>query len=316
MSGASIALLLISTSLMVWYMHFREIDIPKQQPRAALHAQIVDKTAPSPYRYRVLVPFAAETMARAARPVLGERRSLLLAYGLIEAAAIVALILVLFRFFAVFYGPLPALVGALIVNLSLVVALRDHYFQPWSLTNAVAFGLAALLLCRRRLVAFAVLVVIASMNRETSVILPFLYIATLGRRESAGRSVIVFLLLCALWCGGYLLVRLFQGDAPYIYPLGTILEKNLSAKYIGFMLLNIPLFLGFVWIFAARGIRTAPLFIRRLALFVPFYIVLVLVFGIWKEVRLLMPLYPAVVPAALSFLFPAARRTDPFPGRH
>lgn len=310
LTGGSMILLLVSTSLMVWYMHFREIDIPKQIPRAGLHAQILDKTAPSPYRYRILVPYAAETLATALRPVFGGRRALVAAYAVIEAAAIIALVLILFRYFAFFFAPLPSLVGALVVNLSLVVALRDHFFQPWSLVNAVVFALAAALLYKRKLFPFAVLVFAAALNRETSILLPFLYLFTLARRDRAGKSLLVFAIFCALWCGGYLLVRGIQGDAPHIYALSAILEKNLSPKYLGFMTLNLLLFLGFVWMFAIRGFGTAPPFIKRLALFVPLYLALVLVFGVWKEVRLLMPIYPVAIPAALSFLFPDGERTD------
>lgn len=309
LAGGSIVLLLISTSLMVWYMHFREIDIPKQVSRAALHSQIIDKTAPSPYRYRILVPYAAETLAKFASPVLGEQRALLAAYGLIEAAAIVSLILILYKFFMCFFTPVPSLVGALIANLSLVVALRDHYFQPWSLVNAVVFALAAILLHKRKMIPFAVIVFVAAMNRETSILLPFLYLATRARRDQAAKSMLTFVFFSALWCGGYLLVRHLQGGAPFIYSLSAILDKNLTPKYLGFMSLNLLFFLGFAWMFAFRGFGTAPPFIKRLALFVPLYLILVLIFGVWKEVRLLMPLYPVVIPAALSFLFPDGART-------
>jgi hypothetical protein len=310
-SGTSILLLLISTSLMVWYMHFREIDIPKQAPRAELHSQIMEKTAPSPYRYRILVPYGAEALAKLAGPVLGERRALLAAYGLIEAAALVALILILYRFCLFFFLPVPSLVGALIANLSLVVALRDHYFQPWSLVNAVVFALAAVLLYKRKVFPFAVLVLVAAFNRETSLLLPFLYLCTHARREKPSRIAITFVILCSLAGGGYLLVRALQGSAPHIYQLSDILRKNIAPKYFGFMALNLALFLGFVWMFSVRGFGRAPAFIRRLALFVPLYMLLVLMFGVWKEVRLLMPLYPVLIPAALAYLFPSGRRDDP-----
>ncbi|MBI4720092.1 MAG: hypothetical protein HY770_02465 [Chitinivibrionia bacterium] len=151
MTGTRAVLLLLSTSMMVWYMHFREIDIPKKLPRMELHSQIIDKTAPSPYRYRILVPYAAEGLAGALEPALGRDRAFLAAYGAIEAASIIALVLILYSLCVQFFAPLPSLLGALTANLSLVVALRDHYFQPWSLVNAVSFALAALLLCRRRL---------------------------------------------------------------------------------------------------------------------------------------------------------------------
>jgi hypothetical protein len=304
MTAARVTLILVSTSMMVWYMHFREIDIPKKIPRMELHSQIVDRTAPSPYRYRVLVPYVAEGMTRVFGPALGSDRAFVLAYGLVEAASIIALILILYGLCAQFFAPLPSLVGALIANLSLVVALRDHYFQPWSLVNAVSFALAALLLFRRRTIAFLLLVALSSFNRETSALLPVLYLATAAERKHISRHVLVFVLACAVWSAGYLLVRFVQGGAPHIYQVSEIFEKNLAAKNLGYLALNLILFLGFVWLFAARGLRRSPPFIKRLALFIPLYLPFVFVFGVWKEVRLLMPLYPVLIPAALSWLFP------------
>ncbi|MBI4720091.1 MAG: hypothetical protein HY770_02460 [Chitinivibrionia bacterium] len=101
-----------------------------------------------------------------------------------------------------------------------------------------------------------------------------------------------------------MLARFAQGSAPYVHELPDILNKNLDAKNLGYMGLNLVLFLGFVWVFAARGFAQAPVFVRRMALFIPLYLPFVAVFGVWKEVRLLMPLYPVLIPAALAWLFP------------
>ena len=66
---------------------------------------------------------------------------------------------------------------------------------------------------------------------------------------------------------------------------------------------NVTLLLGAFWLFAALGWRHAPSFVRRTALVIPAYLITVAVWGIWWEVRLLMPLYPVLFALALSYLY-------------
>jgi hypothetical protein len=181
------------------------------------------------------------------------------------------------------------------------VALRDHYFQPWSLVNALAFALAALLLYRRRWIVFGVMVFVSAFNRESSLLIPFLYLFVCMKRENRAIHVVRLIVFIAIWCGGYAIVRAIQGDAMPLQPLSNILEKNLTPKYVLYMFLNGALFLGAFWVFVAKGFKESPEFIKRLALYIPFYLVGVLIYGVWKEVRLLMPLYPVLIPMALSF---------------
>jgi len=297
-------LIVVSASLAVWYMHFREIDIPRQAERRELHARIVSRVASSPYRYRVLLPYSAETMARALAGAVGYRGALLASYGILEALSLLLLSLALYYYLGCFFPPLPSLLGVLLAHISMVVALRDHYFQPWSLANGAFFALAALFLCRRRLALFAFVVLLSAFNRETSLVLPFMYLFVFMKKGRFRKVALGSLLLLVLWIGAYLFVRNLQGQATHLYTLSEILAKNLRPKYLVYLFLNLSLFLGVLWFYAAAGFGKAPVFVRRLSLVLPLYLVPVILFGVWKEVRLLIPLYPVLLPLALSFLFP------------
>jgi hypothetical protein len=50
-------LLIISVSAVIAYSYYDRVDSPNYELREDLHKQIIQGTAPSPYRYRVLVPF-------------------------------------------------------------------------------------------------------------------------------------------------------------------------------------------------------------------------------------------------------------------
>lgn len=302
-SNRALILILISASLIVWYMHVRGIDIPKKAERRALHAQIINQQAPSPYRYRLLVPVLAEGTAAILNPLLGRENAVFAAYALLEMLAVVGLALMLHALFVAFFDPPAAAAGALFANLSMVVAMRDHYFQPWSPVCALLFAAAALLLYKNKTALFAVLVAVGALTRETTVLLVPMYFFIFAGKDNYRSTALRSLLLLMMWSGIYMTVRNFQGSAPYVHQISDILSKNLEGRNLFIAAVNITLFMGIFWVFIFKGFYRAPPFIRRLALYVPFYMVLFLVFGVWKEVRLLMPLYPVLIPLGLSYLF-------------
>ncbi|MCX7726230.1 MAG: hypothetical protein N2053_05225, partial [Chitinispirillaceae bacterium] len=47
-------ILILSVSTVLAYSYFNRVDLPHFELRYELHNQIISKTAPSPYRYRIL----------------------------------------------------------------------------------------------------------------------------------------------------------------------------------------------------------------------------------------------------------------------
>jgi hypothetical protein len=77
---------------------------------------------------------------------------------------------------------------------------------------------------------------------------------------------------------------------------------NTRADNLETFVLNGTMLFGVFWIFALFGWKSAPIFVRRTAMLVPIYVVPVIVWGVWHEVRLLLPLAPIVLTLGLSFL--------------
>jgi hypothetical protein len=67
----------------------------------------------------------------------------------------------------------------------------------------------------------------------------------------------------------------------------------------------VDLFLGIFWLFIPLGFKAAPSFVRKMAWLIPAYLVVIMFYAIWFEVRLLMPLYPVLIPIGLAYLFPS-----------
>jgi hypothetical protein len=126
-------ILILFVSAVVAYGYFSRVDKPNFEQRLELYNQIIAGTAPSPYRYRILVPFAGEALTKALSGVLSVRASFLLSYAVYDLLAVSFLLVILFFWLRTWFKTEQALIGVLFVAGTLPIALRDHHFQPRSL---------------------------------------------------------------------------------------------------------------------------------------------------------------------------------------
>jgi hypothetical protein len=151
---------------------------------------------------------------------------------------------------------------------------------------------------------------VASLNRETAVFIPLVFLLTIDFKRLLNtrcrkdlNPILLFGGLLVTWAAVYWGLRYFLGSTSHIETIEGLLARNTQKSSLFYTFVNASLFLGVLWAFALLGFRYAPHFIRRVALIIPFYVMTVLIWGVWKEVRSLMPLYPVMVPLGLSFLF-------------
>jgi hypothetical protein len=322
--------MLFSVAGVVAFGYVNLVILPNYGPRLELHDQIVAGTAPAPYQYRILVPALAEASRRAFATVITDRRAFVLAYALYDLLAIFALLALLHVYLQNWFTRDQALIGALFVAGTLPIALRDHYFQPWSLLEAALFTAALHFAYRGRFWPAAAVVFLASLNRETAIFIPlaiaFVYAPDwrslrrwLGggsgksgpgdpqalspvRNDPAGKGwkTIALFGICAVVCFG---LRYARGPAEDLAVLPRVFARNVAPENLVRGAVNVGLFLGVFWVLAVLGYRLAPRFIQRAAAITPFYLMAFAIWGTWVEARLLMPLYPLLVPLAMSFLY-------------
>jgi hypothetical protein len=180
---------------------------------------------------------------------------------------------------------------------SLFIVLGSTWFVPaglmWSLLETIFWLIALLLLHSGRVLWMARLVFVATLNRETTVLLPLLAWLSTGRwRLATG--------LLAIWTATYGGLRLYYGDVPLHLTLGEIWHAN-TVEYVGSFLLGLALF-GWIPVLALRGYRTAPPFVKRGAWVAIPYLAAIAVFGIWREFRLFLPLLPLAIPLVMNRL--------------
>jgi len=311
----SALILILSVSAVIAYGYFNRVDMPKFESRLELHNQIIAGTAPSPYRYRILVPFIGEVLTQGLSVVLSVKAAFLLAYAIYDLLSIFFLMVVLFFWLKTWFTRDQALIGVLFVAGTIPIALQDHYFQPWSLLEAGLFSVALVAIHRKHYWLLASLVVLASLNRETALFIPLAFLLTIdiksllhARSKNEWQPILVFGGLLLIWAAVFWGLRYSLGSTSHIVTIEGLLARNTTKGSLFFTFVNGSLFLGGLWVFALLGFRYAPGFIKRVALIVPLYLLTVAVWGVWYEVRLLMPLYPVLVPLGLSYLYPQERK--------
>jgi hypothetical protein len=93
--------------------------------------------------------------------------------------------------------------------------------------------------------------------------------------------------------------------------IADVWRMNVSDQGIRTTIPNVALFLGISgWILAMLGFARSPAFVRRTGWLAVAYIPAYAIWGYWYEVRLLMTLYPIVVPALLSCLYSPTQPRD------
>lgn len=303
---ANYCLLTIAAVLAVRYYY--SIDFPNYALRLESHRRIVEGEAFSPYQYRVLVPFAAEGLIRLLSGAVSAKAAFLIAYGIYDLFAFGLLLFGLRAWLIRWFDEKLVLLALAYVGATLPIALQNHYYQPWSFIETGLFCLGLSAIVAGRYLVLAGIVVIASLNRETAVILPLALLAFHWKADNAAarRGLLVAVALLAVSLGVFVGLRAALGDAPREKTLAQILQHNLQPSSLAMTLLYTALFLGPFWLFALRGWSSAPVAIRRLFLVVPLYATAILIWGVWYEVRLWMPLYPIFLALALSYLKPFA----------
>lgn len=306
--------LIISAALVLGHHYYIQINRPALNLRIDIHDEILNHTAKSPYRYRILIPFAAEIFIKGLSFIIPREASFLIVYAVFEFASLTAMLLLLFKYLKIWFTSEQALIGILFASSTMIIAMRDHYYQPWSFVEPVLFTLAMYYLYKDKFKLFSLIFFLECFNRETAVFLvlifafvssdikpPFELRQLLQIKKNFSKVAGLFI----LWAIIYLGIRHKQGGSAEGMDLIKLWFNNVAWGNLLKAAIQVGLFLGAFWFCIIKGIRQSPIFIYRASLIIPFYIAVILIFGVWLEVRMLMPLYPILLPLGLSYIFPS-----------
>ena len=266
-----------------------------------------------PYRWRLLIPVSVVGLDFLDNRMLD-----------IASVAEIQMVVYVVCFFALLVGTRFMMTGygysrsiafgsGILAGILLIPMFGDHGYQAWSWLDLALIPAAVLIVKLRPhwTAAFALLVLIGSLNRETSLLLPLVplsaYLITRGKPGS--RAFLQLTIVGALVAVSVtiLLRTVWPGPASgRVMSLGEIWRLNTEADAIGTTLTNVTLVFGALVLLAAYAIRKrwAPPMALVIALTVGGTTLAIwLVFALWWEVRVLGPLLVVLMPVAVAGLF-------------
>ncbi len=297
-SQRQVRLLLLTASVWLIYMGM----FPMDAATIIRHDEILNRTAQEPYRWRVLTVYLAELGASLLPAERGGE--LLLVHSLLNALLLTLFVFGLYAFLSRFVTIERALLGCLagVGAFSVVITwMFNGLGDTWLESALFVWGLVLLhdMAVRERPHhgLYGVLVMLAALNRSTGVFLVLFFGLAMWRCYPDRRTLIWTVVYGGLWFGCDWLVRQVQGPGELYWTVGRIAEANLSI--LPYALTAVPAFLGGWWYLAWRGLRRTPPFLGTLTWGMLVYLGFVAVFGLWREVRLLVPVLPILLAVGL-----------------
>jgi hypothetical protein len=278
------AVVLFLSMILAVNFHFTQANYSYERVSylASQHFSIINHDAPSPYRYRVLVPYAAETISRLMDYPLSEGK-LMLAYSMLHFLVLPAAMLALYLYVASTTNDLGGLIAAGVVFISWpLVTQVYHSYLLWAVVEMLLLSLV--LLWKDRPLVCGLMIVLAMLNRETGVFVALAYFAANWREARAYAYLIMAVMIFAV-------LRLVLGLAPH----ENSNHESFQTQTIIFNMFFVPL-----WIAVWRGYRGATVILQRIALVGLPYIGALLLFASLREVRLLLTAYPLWLPLAVT----------------
>ncbi len=256
-------------------------------PCYKIDQQVLSNTAQSPYRYRVLAP---ALMSIGASPT---NHWAWFSAGLtIHILCFVIIYASLYTWLRSQVGDVKSYIGLCIMALMMIFAFHRYYLTPTSMIEVALLCLMLVTLQRWWLVVG--LIILASFNRETGLLLIAVYSVYRTPLELRRAGVLV-----VIWAVITAALHLTLGAAPHVLGLVGTLQANMAriGQGIFINLLILPL-----WIMAVKGYRkSSSTQYKRLAWVALIYMVAVAVGGMLDEVgRMALPAVVLVLPLVLE----------------
>jgi hypothetical protein len=221
---------------------------------------------------------------------------------------LVSLFLILmFKLLSVWFSEKQSFLVILILNACLPAAWIHIGPSLWTIAETIFFILAIFAINKHKWWQLELIIIFATFNRETAIFIPFLYFFATFDVNKPFANFPLSLIYFFSWAMVYGGMRFALGSSPMINTIPDMFQENIRPDILQ---VSIPLnlwFAGIFWLALPFSFHKAPDLLKRLALVIPIYIPFILIFGMWVEVRLFMPLLPIIIPISVSSIFSPAQ---------
>jgi len=284
-----VALMYLGLSMVTAYSNYKAGGLPS----AAWHENMMDLKSVAPNAYRVLPAFAAEATHR----LLGV--SAPFAYGINGCIFIFMAACVFHVFLKKWFSTEVTLVGTLFMFAALPLTY-GLIAQPSDTFSLFIWALGLLLIRDKKDVWLIPVILVGTLNRETTLFLVLAYFLFRWDEAPKGRLIGYSAAYFVSWLAVYEGLRLWIGPRDY----GTDYWQyghNIDQWY--YSLAFPALLFGVFWVMALMDWAKKPKFLTRSALIIPPFIFIHFFIANLMEARLFDVLFLIIVPLALFSLF-------------
>ena len=315
----TILLAALTVSVQVKHLGFRYVDSGKQ---VRIYQRMLEGHSGNPWQYRVLSMGILRCTLASLRG-LGVPHSYgtaFIAFRLVQNIAIFSLAAALYRSLGL--TPKEAYLGLGFLAWSMTHALYDSDLQFSTYTDMIAYLVASLLIIRRKVAAYPIIVSLGALNRESSGLVPVMLIATCFTsywpRDRRVKILVLALVSLALYAVTLGAIRASYASQPLVLPYGhhpgwDLLRYNVTRWSTWRNLLTT---LNVLPLLSALSYRAWPVALKAMLWsVVPAWLVVHFLGAIAAETRLfLVPGSMVFIPGALIW-FQECQRRRPERGR-
>lgn len=265
------------------------------------HLDMVLGNAPAPNQYRPLTPWLAQTLASALSALVSRPEiALFYAYTVLRGVVTGVVLLCFDRYLRTWFSRPAAAAGALCLAAMLPFTYQ-HVVQESDPINLLVFVLAFWAVARERDLLLIPLVALGTLNRETTAMLPAVYLLARWGHRPVREIVWKTAAIGAAWVLVYGGLRIAYGQREIYYTQVLMWSHNWSSWV---PTARVLLVFGALWVLAFLGARAGgPEMLRRALWLVPPFVALHYVIALPVEVRLFLPLAPILIPLSWWVVF-------------
>lgn len=288
----------LSLGFLLWLLYNKMIISPQWPNIEVFLRKYIDNSIGSPYRYRILIPglyFMFCEFADLFLELTHQIRNLI--FSLILCFSFLFGIYNLKLFYDCFFENRKTVIIALLLSTIFVIpTFFYHFFQPWSYLDIglFALGLRWIISKQTNVLYLLILTIIACLNRETGIFIAisyFVYNYSFKRLYIPPLKTMIPIIIAFTVL---IILRLVLGysindDSSRITET---LQKNLKTEYM----------IDFIYVLIGSGILfsipTKKIVINEIGkLYISYFLFLVpvILFGVWKEFRMLLPFLPLII---------------------
>lgn len=308
---------IFSVSVVLAGIYYWQIDMPRLYQRIPIYQSFIENSySPSDLssgnfwtnylnksHYRVLAPFLVYYPLKFFAHFITYSKAFLIVWLLFDLLAIFFSLYWLSKYLSVWLSKDKVILAILVSALVWAFTFKDQSFAPWSLLELGFISIGLFYIYENKLLQLIATIILATLNHNTSLFLILAYFLANYKKESTKQLTKNLAWPCLSFLSTIFILGTFRSLPLRITPgvllfvLKYVFYSNISHLYIIRALINISVFfLPFLVFYLTKEKNPIPPHLKRLSWVAPFYLTSYLILGGWEEVRLLVILYPFLVP--------------------